>query len=86
MGLLYRALAIGVMGVVAPITAVCAVAIPVLFSVVRGARPGPLVVAGIVLALVAIVLVSQQPARRGVESGGGARGCHQACPTRWPRA
>jgi len=59
-GLLYRALAIGVMGVVAPITAVCAVAIPVLFSVVRGTRPAPLVVAGIVLALVAIVLVSQQ--------------------------
>jgi drug/metabolite transporter (DMT)-like permease len=76
-GLLYRALAIGVMGVVAPITAVCAVAIPVLFSVVRGARPGPLVVAGIALALVAIVLVSQQPAgpasnlpaRRGLPPG-----------------
>ena len=60
-GLLYRALAIGVMGVVAPITAVCAVAIPVLFSVVRGDRPAPLVIAGIGIALVAIVLVSQQP-------------------------
>ena len=76
-GLLYRALAIGVMGVVAPITAVCAVAIPVLFSVVRGARPGLLVVAGILLALVAIVLVSQQPSgaalnlsvRRGLPPG-----------------
>jgi len=60
--LLYRALAIGVMGVVAPITAVCAVIIPVLASLVRGVRPGGVVLGGIGLALVAIVLVSQQPA------------------------
>lgn len=60
--LLYRALAIGTMGVVAPITAVCAVALPVLVSIARGQQPAPLAMAGIVLALVAIVLVSQQPA------------------------
>jgi drug/metabolite transporter (DMT)-like permease len=60
--LLYRALAIGTMGVVAPITAVCAVIIPVLASLVRGVRPGAVVLGGIGLALVAIVLVSQQPA------------------------
>ena len=60
--LLYRALAIGTMGVVAPITAVCAVVLPVLVSVARGEQPGPLAMAGIVLAIVAIVLVSQQPA------------------------
>jgi drug/metabolite transporter (DMT)-like permease len=59
--LLYRALAIGTMGVVAPITAVCAVALPVLVSVVRGRQPPLLALAGILLALVAIVLVSQQP-------------------------
>jgi drug/metabolite transporter (DMT)-like permease len=59
--LLYRALAIGTMGVVAPITAVCGVIIPVLASLVRGARPAPIVVVGIALALAAIVLVSQQP-------------------------
>jgi len=58
--LLYRALAIGTMGVVAPITAVCAVIIPVLASLVRGVRPGAVVLLGIGLALVAIVLVSQQ--------------------------
>jgi drug/metabolite transporter (DMT)-like permease len=58
--LLYRALAIGRMAVVAPTTAVCAVAVPVLVSVALGERPGPLAVAGIVLGLVAIVLVSQQ--------------------------
>src|SRR6266850_5607587 len=41
--LLYRALAIGIMAVVAPTTAVCAVAIPVLVSVLLGERPVPLV-------------------------------------------
>jgi len=60
--LLYHALAIGTMAVVAPTTAVCAVAIPVLVSVLLGERPVPLAVAGIALGIVSIVLVSQQPA------------------------
>jgi drug/metabolite transporter (DMT)-like permease len=60
--LLYRALAIGVMAVVAPITAVCAVTIPVVVSIVLGERPPPLAVAGIVLGVVSIVLVSKQTA------------------------
>jgi drug/metabolite transporter (DMT)-like permease len=60
--LLYRALAIGRMAVVAPTTAVCAVVVPVLVSVAMGERPGRLAAAGIVLGLVAIVLVSQQSA------------------------
>ena len=57
--LLYRALSIGVMAVVAPTTAVCAVTIPVLAAVVMGERPGILRIAGIGLAIVAIALVSQ---------------------------
>jgi uncharacterized membrane protein len=65
-GLLYRALAIGTMGVVAPITAVCAVALPVLVSILRGQRPAALALAGIALALVAIVLVSRQPSAAAV--------------------
>ena len=60
--LLYRALAIGRMAVVAPTTAVCAVAIPVLVSVLLGERPGPAAVAGILLGVGSIVLVSQQTA------------------------
>jgi len=59
--LLYRALAIGTMSVVAPSTAVCAVAVPVLWDVATGGRPGPQATAGILLAVVAIVLVSQAP-------------------------
>jgi drug/metabolite transporter (DMT)-like permease len=57
--LLYRALAIGVMAVVAPTTAVCAVVIPVLVAVSLGERPGLMTIGGIALAIVAIVLVSQ---------------------------
>jgi drug/metabolite transporter (DMT)-like permease len=58
--LLYRALAIGRMAVVAPTTAVCAVAIPVVISMLLGERPGPLAIGGILLGIVSIVLVSQQ--------------------------
>jgi drug/metabolite transporter (DMT)-like permease len=60
--LLYRALAIGTMAVVAPTTAVCAVAIPVVVSVLLGERPVPLTLAGIGLGIASIVLVSQQQA------------------------
>ena len=60
--LLYHALATGTMAVVAPTTAVCAVAIPVVVSVLLGERPVPLAVAGIALGIVSIVLVSQQAA------------------------
>ena len=58
--LLYRALAIGAMAVVAPTTAVCAVTIPVVVSVVLGERPAALAAFGIVLGVVSIVLVSKQ--------------------------
>jgi uncharacterized membrane protein len=58
--LLYRALAVGTMALVAPTTAVCAVAIPVLGAMMLGERPASRTVAGILIALVAIVLVSQQ--------------------------
>jgi drug/metabolite transporter (DMT)-like permease len=58
--LLYRALAVGTMAVVAPTTAVCAVAIPVLAAIALGERPGRWAVAGIALALVSIVLVGRQ--------------------------
>jgi len=57
--LLYRGLAIGVMSVVAPVTAVCAVIIPLVVGVAIGERPTGLAVLGVLLAVVAIVLVSQ---------------------------
>jgi drug/metabolite transporter (DMT)-like permease len=57
--LLYRGLAIGVMSVVAPVTAVCSVIIPVVVGVAQGERPAGQAIAGVLLAIVAIVLVSQ---------------------------
>jgi drug/metabolite transporter (DMT)-like permease len=60
--LLYRALAIGTMSVVSPVTAVCAVAIPVVYALLRGERPLPIALWGIGLGVVSIVLVSKQQA------------------------
>ena len=71
--LLYRALAIGTMAVVAPTTAVCAVTIPVVVSVFLGERPPPLAAVGILLGVVSIVLVSRQTTPAG-ESTGYSRG------------
>jgi drug/metabolite transporter (DMT)-like permease len=59
-GLLYRALAIGTMAVVAPTTAICAVVIPVMAGVLAGERLARLTLGGMGLAIVAIVLVSQE--------------------------
>ena len=64
---LYRALAIGTMAIIAPVTAVSAVAIPVAVGLILGERPGALTLIGIITALLSIVLVSQQPA---AEQGG----------------
>ncbi len=58
--LLYRALAVGRMAVVAPTTAVCAVMIPVVTGVLLGERLAPLTILGVAMAIIAIVLVSQQ--------------------------
>ena len=59
---LYRGLASGRMGVVAPISGVGAVVVPVAVGVVTGERPGSLVWVGVALALPAIWLVSREPA------------------------
>ncbi len=56
--LLYHALSIGKMGVVSPITAVLAAALPVVVGVVRGDRLSAWQMTGIVVALAAVVLIS----------------------------
>ncbi len=55
--LFYRGLAIGTMSIVAPIAA-CGAVIPVVFSIVTGQVPRPLVLAGLVSALAGVVLAS----------------------------
>jgi drug/metabolite transporter (DMT)-like permease len=64
--MLYRGLAIGRMGIVAPVTGVLAAVIPVVAGFLTEGIPAPLVLVGIVLAVVAVVLVS----RVADESGG----------------
>lgn len=58
-GLLYLGLARGPMGVVAPITAVGSAVVPVAWGLVSGERPAVLALAGVGLALVAVVLVAR---------------------------
>lgn len=58
---LYRGLSSGRMGVVAPVSGVGAVLVPVAAGVVTGERPDATVWFGIVLALPAIWLVSREP-------------------------
>src|SRR5436309_1945635 len=56
--LLYRGLSTGDMSVVAPITAVCAAAFPVVVGIGLGERPHAAAMGGIVLALIGVVLLS----------------------------
>ena len=57
--LLYRALVVGAMAVVAPTTAVIAAMIPVLFAFILGERLRLLTWGGVAMALVAIALISR---------------------------
>ena len=66
--LLYRGLAIGPMSVVAPLTAVLSAVVPVVVGTARGDRPGSLAIAGMVLALPALVAVGRPVARGGAVS------------------
>jgi drug/metabolite transporter (DMT)-like permease len=58
---LYRGLAVGRMGVVAPVTAVLAAVIPVVGGIILEGLPDALVMLGIGIAIVAVVLVSRVP-------------------------
>jgi len=56
--LLYRTLAIGPMSVLSPVTALISAALPVCVGIATGEELGALAVAGILLAFVAVVVVS----------------------------
>lgn len=66
---LYQALAVGRMGIVAPVTGVLAAIIPVVAGIVLEGWPDALVTVGIVVAIVAVILVS-----RVADAGGGRAG------------
>ena len=66
---LYRALAVGQMGMVAPLSAVLTAAVPALFGVLTEGMPGPLKLVGFGLALVGIWLVAGTGASVGAREG-----------------
>ena len=70
---LYRALSIGRMAIVAPVTGVLAAVIPVVGGFVLEGVPPPMVLAGIAVAIAAVVLVS-----RVADEGGGRAGLTEA--------
>ncbi|MBJ7331737.1 MAG: DMT family transporter, partial [Solirubrobacteraceae bacterium] len=61
LGCFYRALARGTMSIVAPISAT-GVALPVIVGLVQGDEPGPMASAGLVLAVVGVILASRESA------------------------
>ena len=71
---LYRGLAAGRMGVVAPISGVGAALVPLTVGLVTGERPGALAWAGIAAALPAIWLVTREPLPDPSERSSGAGG------------
>lgn len=78
LALFFKALTLGPMGVMAPIASATGAAVAVLIGFALGERPGPLVLAGFVLAVVSIVLVAQDRSGPDGSRGGGifvAIGC-----------
>lgn len=69
--LLYRGMAVTQLGLVVPISAIGTAAFPLLFGVATGERPSTLEVAGLVVGLAAIWLISYQ---RGGRSGASLAG------------
>jgi drug/metabolite transporter (DMT)-like permease len=68
----YAGLAAGPMSVVAPVSALVSTVLPVGVAIAQGERLTPAVVAGGVICLIAITLVSMEGGQR--EAGGGRRG------------
>ncbi len=72
---LYRALAIGKMGINAPVAAVITAALPVLYGVWKEGAPAAIQVAGFALALVAIWLIAMPSGELGRPKGLGLAVC-----------
>ncbi|MFT4262759.1 MAG: EamA family transporter, partial [Nocardioides sp.] len=58
---LYRGLAVGRMGVVAPVSGIVGALVPALIGILSGERPSALACAGLLLALPAVFLVASAP-------------------------
>jgi drug/metabolite transporter (DMT)-like permease len=69
LGCLYRGLAIGKIGVVAPLAAVIGAVIPVAWALITGERPTAVAMIGVVLAITAGGLISRAPDESELEAG-----------------
>lgn len=63
--LLYRGYSIARMGIVAPLSSVLLAAVPVIWDLINGIRPGVLAACGMALGVVALVLTSYTPSGQG---------------------
>lgn len=77
-GLLYHALSIGKMGLVSPVTAVIAAALPVLAATAFGERLSLMQGAGIFAALAAIVLIARSSGGASADAEAARRGLREA--------
>jgi drug/metabolite transporter (DMT)-like permease len=59
LGAFYKALAIGTMSIVAPISAT-GVTLPVIVGIATGDRPGPIVIAGLVITTIGVIMASRE--------------------------
>jgi drug/metabolite transporter (DMT)-like permease len=78
----YTALSRGKMGIVAPVSAVLTATLPILFSAFTAGLPTPLQIGGLVLALLAIGLISRPERAKGLPTGIGLAllaGCGFGC-------
>jgi len=63
-GCFYVGMARGLITVVAPVAAVVGAVIPVVYAVARGERPGPVAMVGLVIAFIAVAVVSLAPSEQ----------------------
>jgi drug/metabolite transporter (DMT)-like permease len=61
LGMLYRGLATGRMGVVAPVTAIVAAVVPITWGLASGERPSALTLVGVVMAVSAGGVIAREP-------------------------
>jgi len=73
LGLLYRGLATGRMGVVAPVTAVIAALIPIAWGLGTGERPSAVTLIGVVVAVAAGGVVAREPESADEPASAGTR-------------
>ena len=63
-GALYRGFAVSSVGIVAPVAATTAAIVPIVVGLVGGERPSGIALAGLVVAMIAVFLVSYLPGQR----------------------